>query len=291
MWNRIINPKTRRNVNVNSKIGKSVLMNYMKQLGGAGVEQDLSDVDIKALWEWEEDELDDLNDTLELDNGIIPPKIKINTINDNIKGEYRYIGGGGGGAIYINDDNSVPIILKLIYSGKMYKNEVVLQNMAGEIAPKILYNTLLDKLENTHILLEEDVLEYWEHGDSDKVNSKIKKLVVMNDSPVNIIIMEYLQETDWKPLRYITKRRYELTDEIRQRLIDTIHSLVYEKGIYNDADLVGYTGDHIFYNKDLEKFKVIDYGAFLKVGRKNKATLMNKMLENIYNRFDELRLS
>jgi len=35
MWNKIVNPKTGRKVNVNSKIGKSVLRNYMKQLGGA----------------------------------------------------------------------------------------------------------------------------------------------------------------------------------------------------------------------------------------------------------------
>ena len=35
MWNKIVNPKTGRKVNVNSKIGKSVLRNYMKQIGGA----------------------------------------------------------------------------------------------------------------------------------------------------------------------------------------------------------------------------------------------------------------
>ena len=33
IWNRIVNPKTGRKVNVNSKIEKSVLRNYMKQLG------------------------------------------------------------------------------------------------------------------------------------------------------------------------------------------------------------------------------------------------------------------
>ena len=37
MWNKIVNPKTGRKVNVNSKIGKNVLRNYMKQLGGAEV--------------------------------------------------------------------------------------------------------------------------------------------------------------------------------------------------------------------------------------------------------------
>ena len=36
MWNKIVNPKTGKKVNLNSKIGKSVLRNYMKQMGGAG---------------------------------------------------------------------------------------------------------------------------------------------------------------------------------------------------------------------------------------------------------------
>ena len=35
MWNKIVNPKTGRNVNVNSKIGKNILRNYIKQLGGS----------------------------------------------------------------------------------------------------------------------------------------------------------------------------------------------------------------------------------------------------------------
>ena len=34
MWNIIVNPKTGKKVNVNSKLGKSILRNYMKQLGG-----------------------------------------------------------------------------------------------------------------------------------------------------------------------------------------------------------------------------------------------------------------
>jgi uncharacterized protein YjbI with pentapeptide repeats len=34
MWNKIVNPKTRKKVNLNSKIGKSILRNYMKQMGG-----------------------------------------------------------------------------------------------------------------------------------------------------------------------------------------------------------------------------------------------------------------
>ena len=34
MWNKIVNPKTGRKVNVNSNIGKKILKNYIKQLGG-----------------------------------------------------------------------------------------------------------------------------------------------------------------------------------------------------------------------------------------------------------------
>lgn len=35
MWNRIVNPITGKKVDVNSKIGKSILRNYMKQIGGS----------------------------------------------------------------------------------------------------------------------------------------------------------------------------------------------------------------------------------------------------------------
>ena len=39
MWNKIVNPKTGRKVNVNSKIGKNVLRNYINQLGGKPVKR------------------------------------------------------------------------------------------------------------------------------------------------------------------------------------------------------------------------------------------------------------
>ena len=47
MFNKIINPKTGRKVNVNGKIGKSILQNYLQQLGGAA--KDTSDIDLKTL--------------------------------------------------------------------------------------------------------------------------------------------------------------------------------------------------------------------------------------------------
>ena len=39
MWNKIVNPKTGRKVNVNSNTGEKILRNYMKQLGGSTGEQ------------------------------------------------------------------------------------------------------------------------------------------------------------------------------------------------------------------------------------------------------------
>lgn len=47
MWNKIIHPKTGRKVNLNSKIGKQVLRNYVNQIGGAeqaGVEDEYADI-------------------------------------------------------------------------------------------------------------------------------------------------------------------------------------------------------------------------------------------------------
>jgi hypothetical protein len=35
IWNKIINPTTGRKVNINNKLGKFILENYIKQLGGA----------------------------------------------------------------------------------------------------------------------------------------------------------------------------------------------------------------------------------------------------------------
>jgi hypothetical protein len=46
MWNKIVNPKTGKKVNVNSKMGKNVLKNYIKQLGGASSRNYISDVAI-----------------------------------------------------------------------------------------------------------------------------------------------------------------------------------------------------------------------------------------------------
>jgi len=49
MWNKIIHPKTGRKVNLNSKIGKQVLRNYVNQIGGAeqaGVEDEYADIKV-----------------------------------------------------------------------------------------------------------------------------------------------------------------------------------------------------------------------------------------------------
>ena len=34
MWGRIVNPKTGRKVNINGKLGRHIIMNYINQLGG-----------------------------------------------------------------------------------------------------------------------------------------------------------------------------------------------------------------------------------------------------------------
>ena len=34
MWERIVNPKTGRKVNINGKLGRHIIMNYINQLGG-----------------------------------------------------------------------------------------------------------------------------------------------------------------------------------------------------------------------------------------------------------------
>ena len=40
MWNKIVNPETGRKVNVNGKIGKKVLKNYLNNINGGAVKED-----------------------------------------------------------------------------------------------------------------------------------------------------------------------------------------------------------------------------------------------------------
>lgn len=252
-------------------------------------------LNIKALWKWEEDELDDLSNILKQDHeNIIPSKLIVNNMNkntnNNLIGEYRYINHGGCSCIFINDSNQTPIILKLIYSEEIYNREVEFQHKAGEFSPNILYNTRLDKLENEYILLDEEMLEYWEGNNN--VNYKIKGLCVLGNSPINIIIMEYLNVSIWKSLLYMEIHAHELNNEIKKTLINMVHSLVYDKNIYNIFDFVGYTGEHIFYNKNVNKFKIIDYGGFKTVkNNQDKDILVKQMLENIYDKYEILKLN
>uniref|UniRef100_A0A6C0EK96 Uncharacterized protein n=1 Tax=viral metagenome TaxID=1070528 RepID=A0A6C0EK96_9ZZZZ len=90
--------------------------------------------------------------------------------------------------------------------------------------------------------------------------------------------MDYLDIPDWIPLSKVT--------EIDSKSIYALlHDLVYNKGIYNTLDLVGYTGDHIFYNTDLKSYKIIDYGAFMEVKKTDdKDKLIETMWENINNK-------
>lgn len=80
MWNRIVNPKTGRKVNVNSKIGKSVLRNYMKQLGGA--EAALPNLECQHETECEY-KLCKINDILDSNN--IPLRINIMEYRDLLR--------------------------------------------------------------------------------------------------------------------------------------------------------------------------------------------------------------
>uniref|UniRef100_A0A6C0EI96 Uncharacterized protein n=1 Tax=viral metagenome TaxID=1070528 RepID=A0A6C0EI96_9ZZZZ len=144
----ITNPLTNKKIIITSSLGKSVLNNYINHKGGSIRSKK---IDIKALWEWEEDELDDLNDTLtHFSESTLPPKIKID-YPLTLKGVYTYMGGGGGGAIYLSDTS---LVVKVLFSSSMGEKESRLQLKAGDISPKVHINIELSKLENEHILLD-----------------------------------------------------------------------------------------------------------------------------------------
>jgi hypothetical protein len=279
MYNYIINPNTYKKVLVDSSKGHYILNNYINYVGGAGVSsqrrKDAQDLQINALWEWEEDELDDLKDVIKnINESILPPKIEIH-LPDTLSGIYVYVGGGGGGAIYSCDDK--PLIIKVLFSALSGDKEVRLQQKSKDLAPKIYKNIKLDKLDNKYTLLDDDMLEYWD-GEKD-VNTKILKLLVYNDEPIYIIIMDYLDPSAWIPLS-------KIKDINKDLLYTTVKSLVYKKGIHNPIDLVGYTGVHIFYNKKTNKFKIIDYGFFTDVKKTdNKDKLVETMWQSIISKF------
>ena len=64
MWNKIVNPKTGRKVNVTSKIGKSVLRNYMNQLGGNNVLIPEIEYANEFNADISEQEMNEINDTI-----------------------------------------------------------------------------------------------------------------------------------------------------------------------------------------------------------------------------------
>ena len=108
---------------------------------------------MNALWEWEEDELDDLKDVIKnINESILPPKIEIH-LPDILWGLYVYIGGG---AIYSCEDK--PLIIKVLFTSLSGDKEVRLQQKSKNLAPKIYKNI---KLDNKYTLLDH-MLEYWE---------------------------------------------------------------------------------------------------------------------------------
>jgi hypothetical protein len=264
MYNNITNLLTNKKIIITSSLGKSLSDNSINYIEEAGITQSKK-INIKALWEWEKDELDDLKDIIKNPGEtILPPKLKIDNPS-NLKGIYTYMGEGGGGAIYVCETKSLAV--KVVFSSSTGLKESQLQIKAKNIAPKIHIHIELDKLDNQHILLDEDMLEYCE--DTVDVNEKMQKLSVY------IIVMDYLDMPDWTPLSKVKN--------INSKSIFTLlQNLVYQKSIYNIIDLVGYTGDHIFYNKKTNTYKIIDYGAFMEVKKTDdKEKLVETMWENI----------
>jgi len=126
MWNKIVNPKTGRKVNVNSKIGKNVLRNYIKQLGGA----EANTTELECIHETKNDCKNDfhlckINNILELNK--IPLKINImqysDLLNYNLENAYSF------------DDDEDNIYVVLINS----KNNDLVAFTILNISEKCLY--------------------------------------------------------------------------------------------------------------------------------------------------------
>jgi len=122
------------------------------------------------------------------------------------------------------------------------------------------------------------MLGYWEGRDESiikDVNTQMHQLKFFYDEPIYVILMDYLGPPTWTPLS-------KMKDINKDLLYTTIKSLVYDSGIYNPIDLVGYTGDHIFYNEKTEQFKIIDYGLFKDVKETDvKDALVDTMWQSI----------
>ena len=132
-------------------------------------------------------------------------------------------------------------ILKVVYDNRMAEKEIMMQTMAGEIAPQIKYN-------GKH-----------------KVKYTTGDVFAFGGDEVTIIIMENLSK-DYDPVSKddLIKELLEpnINEVLRSNLIYLVYSLSYEKGLLNDTDLIGYTGPHLFSNSDYSNLRLIDYGLF-----------------------------
>ena len=262
---------------------------------------------IKAIWEWDYDELDDdfkmdyLLPVLKYETFPIPkyetylypPKILVSNLHTNINGEYKYTTRGSGGMIYENYDTDEQILKITKYNHN--EMEVLLQTKAGKYAPEIYHTELINKLPNQYTkLTNEDINTYLhdlpDNVDVNKVQKVISELTTNQNQPVFVIIMENLSLPSWIPLRKLLKepKISFYADILQKNVID----LVTKCKIYNCDDFVGYTGDHIFFNRELNQFKFIDYGFFREIKETDdEESIIKKMLEDVSDQYPKLKFN
>jgi hypothetical protein len=160
-----------------------------------------------------------------------PNTINVTMGNPEIDGGYNKIDAGGGGVIFLNEDTDT--ILKVKFYSWDDDEEVIYQKKAGTIAPEIFYDSYRE------------------------VGCDISDRKAFNGDKVQVIIMEYLNPSEWIPLRSIG----QLTMHLNQ-LFEIIYKLVFDLNLKNVADFVGNTGPHLFMNEISHEIKVVDYGLF-----------------------------
>jgi len=132
----------------------------------------------------------------------------------------------------LNEETDTILKVKF-YSFDEDDEEVIFQKKAGKIAPEIFYNSFR------------------------KVGSDIVDRKAFNGDKVQVIIMEYLNPSEWVPLRSVGQ-----LNMYRHQLFEIIYKFIFELNLQNVADFVGNTGPHLFLNEITNKIKVIDYGLF-----------------------------
>ena len=160
-----------------------------------------------------------------------PDTVQVNLSNSEIDGEYTKIDAGGGGVIFLNEETDT--ILKVKFFSWDDDEEIIYQKKAGEIAPEIFYDSFRE------------------------VGCDIVDRKAFNGDKVQVIIMEYLNPSEWIPLRSIG----QLTMH-RNQLFEIIYKFIFDLNLKNVADFVGNTGPHLFLNEISKQIKVVDYGLF-----------------------------